>query len=140
PRAKYARFSGTSVPGDFGGLKIDYEARPQSDGTCRKAPGNNSSTENSLMVCIARLSATQTVAPDAYSASNWRQAPQGIGPPSARATIATATKCFLPLVNALNNATRSAQQVKPKLALSTFAPVIISPDLVSKAAPTLNFE
>src|SRR5258705_11140987 len=57
---------------------------PRPYGTFRKAMGNNSSTENSRMACIARLSATQTLAFGAYSASNWRQGPQGIGPPGAR--------------------------------------------------------
>jgi len=61
----------------------------------------------------ARLSATNTLAPGAYSASNCRHAPHGIGPPGARATTATATKFFFPLVSALNSATRSAQHVKP---------------------------
>ena len=68
---------------------------------------------NSLTARNARLSATQTAASGAYSASNWRQAPQGIGPPGARATTATATKFLLPAVSALNSATRSAQQVSP---------------------------
>jgi hypothetical protein len=40
----------------------------------------------------------------------------------------------------LSKAIRSAQQVSPQLALSTFAPPMISPDFVSSAAPTLNFE
>src|SRR5207244_2464720 len=83
------------------------------DGTSKKAPGNNSPTENSLMDRTARLSATQIVALNAYSASNWRHAPQGIGPPGTRATIARATKFVLPPVKALKSATLSAQQVRP---------------------------
>ena len=70
-------------------------------------------TENSRTTFDARLSATQTVASGAYSASNCRQAPHGIGPPGTRATTATATKFLRPPVSALNSATRSAQQVRP---------------------------
>ena len=77
------------------------------------ARGKSSRTEKSRLFFKSRLSATHTLASGAYSASNWRQAPQGIGPPGARATTATATKFFFPPVNALNSATRSAQQVKP---------------------------
>src|SRR5205085_12352871 len=109
-------------------------------GTSTKVSGNNSETENSRMLFSARLSATQILASGAYSANNWRQAPQGMGPPAARATIASAMNSVSPLVNALNSATRSAQQVNPKLALSTLTPIIITPFLVSRAAPTLNFE
>ncbi len=54
-----------------------------------------------------------TFASGAYSASNCRHAPHGIGPPSQRATTATATKFFSPSVSALNSAIRSAQQVRP---------------------------
>ena len=77
------------------------------------AHGRSFRTGNSLILFNARLSATSTLAPGAYSASNCRHAPQGIGPPGARATTATATNFFLPLVSALNSATRSAQHVKP---------------------------
>jgi hypothetical protein len=77
------------------------------------ADGRSSRTVNSLILVNARLSATHTFASAAYSASNCRHAPHGMGPPGARATTATATKFFFPLVNALNSATRSAQHVKP---------------------------
>src|SRR5262245_51099677 len=66
-------------------------------GTSRKAAGKSSRTENSFMLRSDRLSATQTLASAAYSASNCRQAPQGIGPPGARATTATAANFRLPL-------------------------------------------
>ena len=77
------------------------------------ARGRSSRTGNSLILAGARLSATSTRASGAYSASNCRHAPHGIGPPGARATTATATKFFLPLVSALKSATRSAQHVNP---------------------------
>src|ERR1017187_7124413 len=88
---------------------------PQSDfpGTATNAAGSNSTTENSLTAVSFRLSATKTFASGAYSASSCRQAPQGIGPPGARATTAMATKFLFPLVNAVNSATRSAQHVRP---------------------------
>ena len=57
----------------------------------------SSRTVNSRILFKSRLSATNTLASGAYSASNCRQAPQGIGPPGARATTATATKSFFPL-------------------------------------------
>src|SRR6185369_2283946 len=65
-----------------------------------------------------------------------RQAPHGIGPSSASATTAMARKDRAPWESAWNSATRSAQQVSPKLALSTLAPVKISPEVLRSAAPT----
>src|SRR6202142_3329317 len=72
------------------------------------AEGSSPRTVKSRILPSARLSATHTFAAGAYSASNWRQAPHGMGPPGARATTATATKSLSPPVNALNKATRSA--------------------------------
>src|ERR1017187_5158842 len=87
--------------------------RTKFQGTLTKAAGNNSFTVNSRIAVSFRLSAMNTFASGAYSASSCRHAPHGIGPPGARATTATATKFFFPPVSALNSATRSAQQVSP---------------------------
>src|SRR5262245_60149818 len=87
--------------------------RQQLCGTATNAAGKSSETVNSLTTLKSRLSATQTFAFGAYSASNCRHAPHGIGPPGARATTATAANFRCPFVSALNSATRSAQHVKP---------------------------
>ena len=47
---------------------------------------------------------------------------------------------MFPAATAVLNATRSAQIVRPYEACSTLQPLMISPDSVSKAAPTRNFE
>ena len=78
-----------------------------------KAEGKSPFTVNSQIFFKSLLSATNTFASGAYSRSNCRQAPHGIGPSSQRATTATATKLFFTSVRALNSAMRSAQHVKP---------------------------
>jgi|GEM_PF-597991 len=45
-----------------------------------------------------------------------------------------------PRAMAWHTAVLSAQMVKPSEAFSTLQPEMISPDLVSSAAPTWNFE
>src|SRR4051794_20256265 len=66
---------------------LAYRLKPVSQilfhGTLTKALGKSSRTENSLMRRGLALSATQTFAAGAYSASNWRHAPHGIGAPGA---------------------------------------------------------
>src|SRR6185295_8243059 len=79
----------------------------------RKGAGSNSATVSSVTLPGQRVSAIQTTAPGANSAKSCRHAPHGLGPPLVRATTATATRLLCPSVNALNRATRSAQQVSP---------------------------
>src|SRR5260370_40274074 len=69
-----------------------------------------------------------------------RQVPHGGVSDSVSATIAMALNLRSPSDSAFQMATRSAQTVSPKLALSMLQPVYTLPSSVSTAAPTLNFE
>src|ERR1051326_3731676 len=76
----------------------------------------------------------------ARSRMTCRHAPQGEMNPSRSDEIAIALNLCLPSLNALNRAVRSAQIVRLNELLSMLQPEIISPDVVSSAAPTRNRE
>src|SRR5277367_2645664 len=70
----------------------------------------------------------------------WRQAPQGGVRRSTSVTTAMASKPRSPSETALKMATRSAQQVRPRVAFSILQPVKMRPDLARTAAPTRKLE